>query len=77
MNADQAKKRLPQARHRQFRRSRSDRSNFGKPLDRVFVPPADGSFPCCRCLCGSIISTVVQIGSIVGQYEVEVWNVDM
>jgi transposase IS166 family protein len=25
---------------------RSDRSNFGKPLDCVFVVPADGGFPC-------------------------------
>ena len=59
------------------RRNCSERANFGKPLDGVFVVPADGGFPCCRCLRGDVIGDAFQTGCIVGQDEVKVGHVDM
>jgi hypothetical protein len=47
------------------RRGRSHRSNFGKPLDCVFVLPAYSCFPCGRRLRGDVMRTIVEIGSAV------------
>src|SRR5690349_17048410 len=55
----------------------SDRSNFGEPLDCVLVVPADGGFPCGRRLRGDVVRAVVEAGGVVGQYEVEVGDVDV
>ena len=55
----------------------SDRSNFGEPLDRVLVVPADGGFPCGRRLRGDVVRAVVETGGVVGQHQVEVGDVDV
>src|SRR5688500_10091766 len=34
---------------------KADRSNFGEPLDRVLVVPADSGFPCGRRLPGDVV----------------------
>lgn len=60
-----------------IRRDCSDRSNFGKPLDRVFVPPADGGFPGGRGLRGDVMRAVVETGGVAGQHQVKIGNVDM
>src|SRR6185436_13743022 len=44
----------------------SDRSNFGEPLDRVLVVPADGGFPSGRRLRGDVVRAVVETGGVVG-----------
>jgi hypothetical protein len=56
---------------------RSDRSNFGKPLDCVLVVPADGGFPRGRRLRGDVMRAVVETGGVVGQHQVEVGDVDV
>src|SRR6266545_6354787 len=55
----------------------SDRSNFGEPLDCVLVVPADGGFPCRPRLRGDVVRRVVETGSVVGQHQVEVGDVDV
>src|SRR5262249_21751676 len=55
----------------------SDRANFGKPRDGVFVVPADGGFPGGRRLRGDVVCAVGETGGIVGQHQVEVGDVDM
>ena len=55
----------------------SDRSNLGKPIDCVLVFPADGGFPRGRRLRGDVMRAVVETGSVVGQHQVEVGDVDV
>ncbi len=55
----------------------SDRSNFGEPLDCVLVVPADGGFPCGRCLRSDVERAVVKTGGVVGQHQVKVGDVDV
>src|SRR5882672_8809556 len=54
----------------------SDRSNFGEPLDCELVGPAgvpaDGGFPCGRCLRGNVVRVIVETCCVVGQHQVEV-----
>src|SRR3954451_7122343 len=60
---------------------RSERANFGEPLDRELVGPAgvpaDGGFPCGPCLRGNIVRVVVDSGGVVWQHQVEVGDVDV
>ena len=55
----------------------SDRPHFGKPLNCVFVTPADGSFPSGRCLHGHVLSALVEARSVMGQRQIEVGHVDV
>lgn len=55
----------------------SDRSNFGKSLDRERVIPADGGFPRGRRLRRDIMRAAVEIGGVMGQHEVEIGDVDV
>ena len=52
----------------------SDRSNFGEALDCELVGPAgvpaDGGFPCGRCLRGNVVRVVVETGGVVWQHQV-------
>jgi hypothetical protein len=58
-------------------RRRSDRSNFGKPLDCVLVVPAHGGFPCCEGLRGDVERAVLEASGVVRQHQVEVGDVDV
>ena len=60
-----------------FRCRCSDHSNFGKPLNCVFVIPADGGFPCGRRLRGDVVRAALETSGVVGQHEVEVGDVDV
>src|ERR1700742_778406 len=53
----------------------SDRSNFGKSLDRVRVVPADGGFPCGRRLRRNVMRVAVETGGVVGQHQVEIGDI--
>src|SRR5437763_6116023 len=52
-------------------------TNFGEPIDCVLVVPADGGFPCGRCLRRDVMRDVVETGGVVGQHQVEVGDVDV
>ncbi len=71
-------KRTPTNRQSQRSSSRSsDHSNLGKPLDRERVVPADGGFPCGRCLRGDVMRAAVETVGVVWQHQVEIGDVNM
>ncbi len=61
----------------QVRFLRSDRSNFGKPLDCVVVVPTDGGFPSGRRLLSDFTGVAVETSGVVGQHQVKIGDVNV